>query len=153
MNQKTHSVMTQPKQLSYYLYFFSFLFHLINNQWTCKRKWLKRDVWDFINRGKYRVCISSVQQLNGNSIEFSLSTQTWSVIKSCQTRSLYIPSFHSQCQTPLLETKMGKKTTQTILCQCTGYIWNVLSPSSRTQHNWHKWAPLCKGTLGLQSYQ
>jgi len=34
----TLCVITQPKQLSHYLYFFSFLFHLINNQWTRKRK-------------------------------------------------------------------------------------------------------------------
>jgi len=34
-------------------------------------------------------CISSVQKLNKNSIEFSLSTWTWSVIKSSQAKSLY----------------------------------------------------------------
>jgi len=33
-------------------------------------------------------CISSVQEINENSIEFSLSTQTWRVIKSSQTKSL-----------------------------------------------------------------
>jgi len=35
---------------------------------------LKGDMWDFINKGKYRMYISNVQQMNGNSIEFSLST-------------------------------------------------------------------------------
>ena len=43
---------------------------------------------DFINRGKYRMCISSVQQTNENSIEFSLSTQTRRAIKSSQAKSL-----------------------------------------------------------------
>ena len=37
-------------------------------------KQLKGDVWEFINRSKHGRCISSVPQLNKNSIEFSLST-------------------------------------------------------------------------------
>ena len=49
-------------------------------------------MWDFVNKSKYRMCISSVQKANGNSIEFSLSTQTRRVIKSSQTKSLqYMP--------------------------------------------------------------
>ena len=47
-----------------------------------EKEQLRRDAWEFINRGKYKACISSVPQSNGNSIEFSLSTQTWRVIKS-----------------------------------------------------------------------
>ena len=45
----------------------------------------KRDMQDFVNKGKYRKCIS-VQKANENSIEFSLSTQTRRVIKSSQTK-------------------------------------------------------------------
>ena len=53
-------------------------------------------------------CISSVQEINENSIEFSLSTQTWRVIKSSQTKSLQwamakcqiIWSTRVQCWTP-----------------------------------------------------
>ena len=41
-----------------------------------EKKELKGDAWGFINRSKYRICISSVQQLNENSIKFFLSTQT-----------------------------------------------------------------------------
>ena len=52
-------------------------------------KQLKRDAQEFINRSKHRRCISSVPQLNGNSIEFSLSTRTRSVIKSPQAKSLH----------------------------------------------------------------
>jgi len=37
----------------------------------------------------YSSCISSVQEINENSIEFSLSTQTWRVIKSSQAKSLH----------------------------------------------------------------
>jgi len=48
----------------------------------CEMKQLKRDAWEFINRSKHRRCISSIPQLNGNSIEFFLSTWTRSVIKS-----------------------------------------------------------------------
>ena len=46
----------------------------------------KRDTRDFVNKSKYRKCISSVQKANENSIEFSLSTQTRRVIKSSQTK-------------------------------------------------------------------
>ena len=46
----------------------------------------KRDTRDFVNKGKYRKCISSVQKANENSIEFSLSTQTRRVIKSSWTK-------------------------------------------------------------------
>ena len=35
-------------------------------------------------------CISSIQEMNENSIEFSLSTQTWRVIKSSQAKLLHI---------------------------------------------------------------
>jgi len=52
-------------------------------------KQLKGDAWEFINRSKHRRCISSVLQLNGNSIEFSLSTQTRRVIKSPQAKLLH----------------------------------------------------------------
>ena len=45
-------------------------------------------MWDFVNKGKYRKCISSVQKANENSIKFSLSTQTRKVIKSSRTKSL-----------------------------------------------------------------
>ena len=58
-------------------------------------KQLKGDTWEFINRSKHRRCISSVPQLNRNSIEFSLSTWTWSVIKSTQAKSLHhTPEMH-----------------------------------------------------------
>ena len=46
-------------------------------------------MWEFINRSKHKKYISSVQQSNENSIEFSLSTQTRRVIKSSQAKSLY----------------------------------------------------------------
>jgi len=36
------------------------------------------------------MCISNVQQMNGNSIKFSLSTQTRRVIKSSQAKSLQV---------------------------------------------------------------
>ena len=38
------------------------------------------------------MCISSIQQTNKNSIEFSLSTQTRRAIKSSQAKSLHWPS-------------------------------------------------------------
>ena len=44
---------------------------------------------DFTNKCKYRMCISNVQQMNGNSIEFSLSTQTRRVIKLSQAKLLH----------------------------------------------------------------
>jgi len=69
--------------------FFSFFFSFkLGNQWTHEMKQLKRDAWEFINRSKHRRCISSIPQLNGNSIEFSLLTRTRSVIKSPQAKSL-----------------------------------------------------------------
>jgi len=37
----------------------------------------------------YSSCISSVQEINEDSIEFFLSTQTWRVIKSSQTKLLH----------------------------------------------------------------
>jgi len=37
----------------------------------------------------YRPCSSYYTENNGNSIEFSLSTQTWRVIKLSQAKSLY----------------------------------------------------------------
>ena len=52
-------------------------------------KQLKGDAWEFINRSKHGRCISSIPQLNRNSIEFSLSTQTRRVIKSPQAKSLH----------------------------------------------------------------
>ena len=52
-------------------------------------KQLKGDAREFINRSKHGRCISSVLQLNGNSIEFSLSTQTRRVIKLPQAKSLH----------------------------------------------------------------
>ena len=54
----------------------------------CEMKQLKRDVQEFINRSKHKACISSVLQLNGNSIKFFLSTQTRRVIKLSQAKSL-----------------------------------------------------------------
>ena len=45
-------------------------------------------MWDFVNKSKYKMCISIVQKANKNSIEFSLLTQTKRVIKSSQTKSL-----------------------------------------------------------------
>ena len=45
---------------------------------------------DFVNKSKYKMCISIVQKANENSIEFSLSTQTRRVIKSSQTKSLHL---------------------------------------------------------------
>ena len=56
-------------------------------------KQLKGDTQEFINRSKHRRCISSVLQLNRNSIEFSLSTQTRRVIKSPQAKSLHSYKF------------------------------------------------------------
>ena len=53
-------------------------------------KQLKGDMQKFINRSKHGRYISSVPQLNGNSIEFSLLTQTRRVIKSPQAKLLYI---------------------------------------------------------------
>ena len=44
---------------------------------------------DFVNKSKYKMCISIVQKANENSIEFSLSTQTRRVIKSSQTKLLH----------------------------------------------------------------
>ena len=46
-------------------------------------------MWDFVNKSKYRMCTNSVQKANGNSIKFSLSTQTRRVVKSSQTKSLH----------------------------------------------------------------
>ena len=45
------------------------------------------------------MCISSVQQMNGNSIKFSLSTQTRRVVKSSQAKSLYC-QYWSGCKDP-----------------------------------------------------
>jgi len=43
-------------------------------------------------------CISSIQEMEENSIEFSLSTQTWSVIKLSQAKSLQLLSeFIANC--------------------------------------------------------
>jgi len=52
-------------------------------------KQLKRDVQEFINKSKYRRYINSVPQSNGNSIEFSLSTQTRSSSKMSQSKFLH----------------------------------------------------------------
>ena len=46
-------------------------------------------MWDFVNKDKYRMCTSSIQKANGNSIKFFLSTQTRRVVKSSQTKSLH----------------------------------------------------------------
>jgi len=54
-----------------------------------EREWLKGDIWDFINRSKYRMYISSIQQSNEDSIEFSLSTWTRSSSKVSQSKFLY----------------------------------------------------------------
>ena len=55
-------------------------------------------MWNFVNKSKYKMCISIVQKANENSIEFSLSTQTRRVIKSSQTKSLHRVGF---CQGPI----------------------------------------------------
>ena len=57
-------------------------------------KQLKGDAWEFINRSKHGRCISSIPQLNGNSIEFSLSTRTRRMIKLPQAKSLQKATFH-----------------------------------------------------------
>ena len=44
---------------------------------------------DFINKSKYRRYISSIQQLNEDSIKFSLLTQTRSSTKALQSKFLY----------------------------------------------------------------
>ena len=54
-----------------------------------EREWLKKDVWNLINKSKYRKCISSVWQLNEKSIEFFLSTQTRSSSKVLQSKFLH----------------------------------------------------------------
>ena len=48
---------------------------------------------NFINRSKYRMCISSIQQLDEDSIEFFLSTQTRSGSKASQSKFLQDLSF------------------------------------------------------------
>ena len=45
---------------------------------------------EFINKSKHKKCISSIPQSNENSIEFSLSTWTRSVVKSSQAKSLQL---------------------------------------------------------------
>ena len=57
-------------------------------------KQLKGDIQEFIDRSKHERCISSVPQLNGNSIEFSLSTWTRRMIKLSQAKSLQKATFH-----------------------------------------------------------
>ena len=44
---------------------------------------------NFINRSKYRMCISSIQQLDEDSIEFFLLTWTRSSSKASQSKFLY----------------------------------------------------------------
>jgi len=83
------SVMIWPKQLSHYLFSFPFSFLLTRKSVDTWNETTKRDVWEFINRSKHRKYISSVPQLNGNSIEFSLSTQTRSSSKMSQSKSLH----------------------------------------------------------------
>ena len=63
---------------------------------------LRRDVWEFINRSKYKAYISSVLQLNRNSIEFSLLTWTRSRSKVSLSKFLY----HSIQNPPLLESSL-----------------------------------------------
>ena len=45
-------------------------------------------MWELINRSKHKACISSILQLNGNSIEFSLSTWTRSRSKASLSKVL-----------------------------------------------------------------
>jgi len=54
-----------------------------------EKEWLKKKVWDFINKSKYRMCISSIQQLDEDSIKFFLSTQTKSGSKLLQSKILH----------------------------------------------------------------
>ena len=51
---------------------------------------------DFINRSKYRIYISSVQQSNGNSIKFSLLTQTRSSSKASQFKFLQLEAIEEK---------------------------------------------------------
>ena len=67
------------KQLSHYLYFFSFSFSF----WTYyigRSVGKCHDCGNIVHRPCSR-CISSVQEIEEDSIEFSLLTQTWRVIK------------------------------------------------------------------------
>jgi len=49
---------------------------------------------DFINKDKYRMYINSIQQMNENSIEFSLSTWTRSSSKTSWPKSLQNDLLH-----------------------------------------------------------
>jgi len=53
---------------------------------------MKRSTQDFVNTSKYK---NSVQQLNEDSIEFSLSTWIRRVSKSSQAKLLYHQSYFS----------------------------------------------------------
>ena len=95
------------KWLSHYLYFFSFSFSL--------------DLLYIRSTAKYHItsatqshekcgkivhkpcssCISSVQEINKNSIKFSLSTQTWRVIKSSRL------SYYNSTGTPSCQLRFG----------------------------------------------
>ena len=55
----------------------------------------KGDAWNFINRSKYRMCISSIQQSNEDSVEFSLSTWTRSSSKALLFKFLHV---YRSCQ-------------------------------------------------------
>ena len=68
-------------------------------------KQLKGHTQEFINRSKHGRCISSVPQLNGNSIEFSLSTQTRRVIKLPQAKSLQEVNEYKVRDLVMLSTK------------------------------------------------
>ena len=55
-----------------------------------EKEQLRRDMWEFINRSKHKACISSVLQLNGNSIEFFLSTWTKNRSKASLSKFLQL---------------------------------------------------------------
>ena len=74
------------KSISIFFSFLFFFFSFLRRSMDVREDDSKRDTQDFVNKGKYRKCISSVQKANENSIEFSLSTQTRRVIKSSWTK-------------------------------------------------------------------
>ena len=105
------------KWLSYHLYFFSFSFGLtIRKEYRkvshdkCHMSYhmsgshsvvLHDKSHDECGKVVHRLCsdcISSIQEMEENSIELSLSTQTWSVIKLSQAKSLQLLSeFIANC--------------------------------------------------------
>jgi len=82
---KGHECHDLAKQLSYYLYFFFFFSSRLITYKKC-RKVSHHMTKSHEEHGKivhrpYSSCISSIQEINKDSIEFFLSTWTWRVIK------------------------------------------------------------------------